>query len=166
VTAPSAAPLPRSSLARDFYEFILRGNVVDLAVAVIVGAAFSGVVSSFADDIVMPPIGLLLGGTDFSNLFVLLRPGPKGPPPYASLADAKAAGAVTLNYGAFLTKVVTFLIIAAVVFMIIRTLARFKREKPAPPPPAMRDCPYCLTPIPLKATKCAHCTSSLAAAAP
>jgi large conductance mechanosensitive channel len=153
--------MARTSFGSDFRNFILRGNVVDLAVAVVVGAAFTQVVSSFADDLLMPPIGLLLGNVDFSNLYILLKHGSKSPPPYASLAEAKAAGAVTWNYGVFLTKGVTFLITASAVFMLVRLLTGLYHK--APPPPDSKQCPFCLSTIPAKARKCAHCTSELAA---
>lgn len=146
-------------MGKDFKDFILRGNVVDLAVGIIIGAAFGAIVGSMVSDLIMPPIGLLLGNVDFANMFVLLKEGTKAPPPYASLADAQAAGAVTLNYGVFITKLVTFLIIAFVVFMLVRALARLKKE--APPSPTTKECPFCLSNIPLKATRCANCTSEL-----
>lgn len=146
-------------MGKDFRDFILRGNVVDLAVGIIIGAAFGAIVGSMVSDLIMPPIGLLLGNVDFANMFVLLKEGTKAPPPYASLADAQAAGAVTINYGVFITKLVTFLIIAFVVFMLVRALARLKKEAPAAP--TTRECPYCFSAIPLKATRCPNCTSEL-----
>ena len=152
-------------MGKDFRDFIMKGNVVDLAVGVIIGAAFGAIVGSMVNDLIMPPIGLLLGNVDFTNLFVVLKAGTKAPVPYASLADAQAAGAVTLNYGLFITKLVTFLIIAFVVFMLVRSLAKLKRESPAPAPaPTTKDCPFCLSPVPLKATRCPNCTSDLRAA--
>jgi len=148
-----------SSVHKEFRDFITRGNVVDLATAVIIGAAFGAIVSSFVADIIMPPIGLLLGRVDFSNLFLVLKDGAKTARPYASLEEAKAAGAVTMNYGLFITKLVTFLIIAWVVFLLIRTLAKLRpREAVAP---ATKDCPFCISAVPLKATRCPHCTSEL-----
>lgn len=148
-------------MLKEFREFIMRGNVVDLATAVIIGVAFGAIVSSLVDDIIMPPIGLVLGSVDFSNLFLVLKEGAKSAGPYASLAEAKAAGAVTLNYGLFVTKVVTFLIIAWVVFMIVRAMAKLvPRPVPAASPPT-KDCPFCLSAVPLKATRCPHCTSEL-----
>ena len=123
--------------------------------------AFGAIVSSLVDDIIMPPIGLLLGSVDFSNLFLVLKEGAKAAGPYASLADAKAAGAVTMNYGLFVTKVVTFLIIAWVVFMIVRAMVKLvPRPVPAAAAPT-KDCPFCLSAVPLKATRCPHCTSEL-----
>jgi large conductance mechanosensitive channel len=147
-------------MGKDFRDFIMRGNVVDLAVGVIIGAAFGTIVGSLVNDVIMPPIGLMLGNVDFSNLFVVLKDGPKAPPPYASLADAQAAGAVTVNYGLFITKVVTFLIVAFVVFLLVRSVARLKRSEPAAAP-TTKDCPHCFSAIPLKATRCPNCTSQL-----
>jgi large conductance mechanosensitive channel len=146
---------------KDFREFVLRGNVVDMAVGIIIGAAFGTIVKSLVDDIIMPPVGLLLGGVDFANLFVLLGEGSPGPP-YASLVDAHAAGAVTLNYGVFINAVISFLIVALVVFLLIRSINRMRREDEAPPAePTTKECPYCLSTIAIKATRCAYCTSEL-----
>lgn len=144
-------------MLKDFREFIMRGNVIDLAVALIIGAAFGAIVTSLVADIIMPPIGLVLGKVDFANLFLVLKDGAKAAGPYASLDDAKAAGAVTVNYGVFIIKVVTFLIVALVVFMIIRSMARFR----SPVAVTTKDCPFCLSTVPLKATRCPHCTSEL-----
>jgi large conductance mechanosensitive channel len=146
----------------DFKAFIMRGNVMDLAVAVVIGGAFGTIVKSLVDDIIMPPIGLALGHVDFSNLYMLLKDGTKAPPPYASLADAKAAGAVTLNYGAFINNVIAFLIIAAAVFIIVRMVSKMY-AKPAPAAPNTKPCPYCTMAIPLAATRCPNCTSQVAA---
>ena len=148
-------------MLKDFKEFVLRGNVVDMAVGIVIGAAFGAVIASLVGDIIMPPIGLLVGGIDFANLFILLKAGsPAGP--YASLVDAQAAGAVTINYGAFIGVVITFLIIAFVMFMLIRSMNRMKRaEEVAPAGPATKECPYCLSTNRIKATRCAHCTSEL-----
>ena len=148
-------------MLKEFKEFILRGNVMDMAVGIIIGSAFGAIVKSLVDDIIMPPIGLLLGGVDFANLFVLLKAGsPAGP--YASLADAKAASAVTINYGMFVNVVITFVIVAFVVFLLVRGINRLKRKEEAPPPePTTKECPYCLSAIPIKATRCAYCTSEL-----
>lgn len=145
---------------KEFRAFILRGNVLDLAIAVVIGAAFGGVVKSLVDDVVMPPIGLAVGRVDFSNLYVLLQEGAKAPAPYASLAAAKDAGAVTLNYGMFLNSIFGFLIIAAAIFAIVKAANRLYRA-PAPPPPNTKDCPFCRNAIPLAATRCGHCTSQL-----
>jgi large conductance mechanosensitive channel len=143
-------------MLKDFKAFLMRGNVVDLAVALVVGAAFGAIITSLVNDILMPPIGLALKGVDFTNLFVSLTG-----QSYASLAAAKAAGAPTLNYGLFLNAIINFVIVAFAMFLVIRQTARFF---PPPPPPASttRECPYCLSAVPLKATRCAHCTSELA----
>jgi large conductance mechanosensitive channel len=146
---------------KDFKEFIMRGNVVDLAVAVIIGAAFGKIVSSLVNDVLMPPIGLILGNVDFSNLFVNLSSAS-----YKSLAEAKAAGAATVNYGVFLNAVVDFIIVAFVIFLLVRAVSRMRRLQAAPAPaaPATKDCTYCFSSIPIKATRCPHCTSELKAA--
>ncbi len=145
---------------KEFREFAMRGNVVDMAVGIIIGAAFGTVIKSLVADILMPPIGLLLGNVDFANLFILLKPGnPAGP--YLALAEAQKAGAVTLNYGAFINTIISFIIVAFAVFFLIRSLNRLKKEEAAPAAPATKDCPYCLSAVPVKATRCAHCTSEL-----
>jgi len=146
---------------KDFRAFIARGNVVDLAVAVIVGGAFGTIVKSLVDDVIMPPLGLALGRVDFSNLFVVLKAGEKAAGPYATLADAKAAGAVTVNWGLFMNSVVAFLIVAFVVFVVTRQIQRLY-HKPVPPPPDTKSCGFCAMAIPLAATRCPHCTSQLA----
>jgi large conductance mechanosensitive channel len=150
-------------MLKEFKEFALRGNVLDMAVGIIIGAAFGTIVKSLVDDIIMPPIGLLLGGVDFANFFILLKEGsPAGP--YASLADAQAASAVTMNYGLFINAVISFLIVAFVIFLLIRNVNRMKREEEAPPAePTTKGCPYCLSTVPIKATRCAYCTSELPA---
>lgn len=147
---------------KEFREFIIRGNVIDLAIAVIIGAAFGAVVTSVVNDIIMPPIGLVLGKVDFSSLFINLSS-----TPVVSVADAKAKGVPTINYGVFLNTVITFLIIALVLFFIIRLVNRLKREKPADETAetATRECPYCLSTIPTKATRCSACTSEVQAVA-
>jgi len=146
-------------MIKEFKEFAMRGNVLDMAVGIIVGAAFGQIVTSFVQDVMMPPIGRLVGHVDFSNLFVSLS-GTQ----YDTLAAAKAAGAATLNYGLFLNTVINFLIVAFAVFLLVRQVNRFA-AKPAPAAaPTTRDCPYCLSAVPLKAVKCAHCTSELRAA--
>lgn len=148
-------------MLKEFKEFALRGNVVDMAVGIIIGAAFGTIVTSLVNDIIMPPIGLLLGGVNFADFFILLKAGSPAPP-YASLADAQAAGAVTINYGVFINVVISFLIVAFVVFLLIRSINRMKRKEEAPPAePTTKECPFCLSTIPLKATRCAHCTSEL-----
>jgi large conductance mechanosensitive channel len=151
----------------EFRKFILRGNVLDLAVGIIIGAAFTSIVNSLVNDVIMPPIGLALGGVDFSNIFIPLKDGsPAGP--YATLADAQAAGAVTLNIGLFVNAVINFLIIALVVFLIIRAVNRMTqpltRRKEEPGEPVNKECPYCITSIPFKATRCPNCTSQLESA--
>lgn len=145
------------SLFKEFKEFAVRGNVVDLATGVIIGTAFTKIVTSITQDILMPPIGLLLGKVDFSNLYISLS-GVK----YASLAEAKADGAATLNYGLFINNVLDFLIVAFVVFMLVKQLNRLKRKE-AQAPATTKECPYCLSKIPLKATRCSQCTSALEA---
>jgi large conductance mechanosensitive channel len=144
-------------MIKEFKEFAMRGSVLDMAVGIIIGAAFGQIVNSFVQDILMPPIGRLLGHVDFSNLFVSLSG-----THYDTLAAAKAAGAATLNYGLFLNTVINFLIVAFAVFLLVRQVNRLA-QKPAPAPvaPATRDCPYCLSAVPAKAMKCAHCTSEL-----
>jgi large conductance mechanosensitive channel len=149
---------------KEFKEFAMRGNVVDMAVGIVIGAAFGTIVKSFVDDVLMPPIGLLLGNVDFSNLFLTLKDGAKAAGPYASLAAAKAAGAVTLNMGLFINTVISFLIIAFAVFLVIKGLNTMKRQEP-PPPQDTKECPFCFSTIPIKAQRCPHCTSQLAAAA-
>jgi large conductance mechanosensitive channel len=145
---------------KEFKEFALGGNVVDMAVGIIIGAAFGTIVKSLVEDVIMPPIGLLLGGVDFADLFVLLKEGALGAP-YASLADAQAAGAVTINYGVFLNAVISFLVVALVVFLLIRMINRMRREEEAPIEPTTKECPFCLSTIPIKAMRCAFCTSQL-----
>lgn len=147
-------------MLKEFKAFVMRGNVLDLAVGIIIGAAFGAIVKSLVDDVIMPPVGLALGNVDFANLFVLLKEGPKAPPPYATLADAHAAGAVTLNYGAFINNLVTFLIVAFVIFLVVRTANRL-RPPEAAAAPNTKDCPYCRMPIPVSAVRCPHCTSEL-----
>jgi large conductance mechanosensitive channel len=149
---------------KDFKEFAMRGSVVDMAIGIVIGAAFGTIVKSFVDDVLMPPIGLLLGNVDFTNLFVTLRDGAKAAGPYASLAAAKAAGAVTLNLGVFINTIISFLIIAFAVFLVIKGLNRMKREEAPPAEPTTKECPFCLSTISLKASRCPHCTSELGAA--
>ena len=154
-------------MLKEFKEFIMRGNVVDMAIGIIIGAAFGTIVTSLVKDIIMPPISLALGKVDFGNLFALLKAGPKAAPPYFSLAEAQAAGAVTENYGAFINTIITFLIVAFVVFLLIRAINNMRRRAEAPKvaaAPTTKDCPYCLSKIPLKATRCPNCTSELKAA--
>lgn len=147
-------------MLKDFQEFAIRGNAVDLAVGVIIGAAFGKIVTSLVNDVIMPPVGLLTGGVDFSNLYVNLSGGS-----YASLAEAQAAGAATLNYGVFVNVVIQFLIVAWVVFLLVRGINRARRRTERPgapePTPTTKSCPYCITTVPLRATRCPACTSEL-----
>lgn len=148
---------------KEFREFAVRGNVVDLAVGLIVGAAFGAIVKSVVDDLLMPPLGLLMGGVDFANKFVLLKAGTP-PAPYASLEQAKEAGAVTVNYGVFLNNVVSFLLVAFAVYLVVRVINRLRREEPAPEPNT-KTCPFCASDIPKAAVRCPLCTSELPRAA-
>ncbi len=148
-------------MLKEFETFAMRGNVVDMAVGIIIGGAFGTIVKSLVDDMLMPPLGLLIGGVDFSNFFVVLKEGATHGP-YASLASAKAAGAVTINYGVFLNSLISFVIVAFAVFMLIRAInAMHLRAAEAPPAPSTKECPYCASPIPIKANRCPHCTSQL-----
>ncbi len=149
-------------MLQDFKAFIMRGNVIDMAVGIIIGIAFGAVVNSLVKDVIMPPIGLALGNVDFTNLFAVLKEGAT-PGPYASLAAAQAAGAVTLNYGVFINAIVNLLIIAAAVFfLIVRPIAKMQaRKKVEAPAPTTKECPYCFTAIPIKASRCPNCTSEL-----
>jgi large conductance mechanosensitive channel len=150
-------------MLKEFKEFAMRGNVLDMAVGIIIGAAFGTIVNSLVADVIMPPIGMLLGNIDFSNLFAVLKEG-KVAAPYASLAAAKEAGAVTINYGLFINTIITFLIVAFAVFLLIRNVNKLVKLQDAPPPvPTTKECPYCLSTIPIKATRCGHCTSELKA---
>lgn len=148
---------------KEFKEFAMRGNVVDMAVGIIIGAAFGTIIKSLVDDVLMPPIGLLLGNVDFSNIFITLKDGAKAAGPYAALAEAKAAGAVTVNLGVFINSIISFLIVAFSVFLVIKGMNKMKREAP-PPEPNTKECPFCFTAIPLPASRCPHCTSELAGA--
>jgi large conductance mechanosensitive channel len=152
-------------MLKEFREFAMRGNVIDMAVGIIIGAAFGTIVASLVADILMPPIGLLLGNVDFTNLFIILKEGAKAPGPYASLAVAKAAGAVTMNIGVFINTIISFVLIAFAVFLLIRSINRLNRREEAPAPaPTTKPCPYCTEAIPLKAIRCPRCTSDLKAA--
>ena len=146
-------------MLKEFREFIMRGNVLDLAVAVILGGVFGKIISSLVNDVIMPPIGLALGKVDFSNLYLNLSGRS-----FASLSEAKAAGAPTINYGIFLNAVIDFLIVALVIFLVVRAFNRMQRQKAAAPEaPATKPCPYCCSTIPLAATRCAHCTATVTA---
>lgn len=146
-------------MLKEFKEFAMRGNVLDMAVGIIIGAAFGKIVSSMVSDVLMPPIGLLLGKVDFSSLFINLSG-----QAYPSLAAAKAAGAPTINYGVFLQTIFDFVIVAFVIFLLIRQINAITRKPETPPAPATKHCPYCLSSIAIKATRCAHCTSDVKAA--
>ena len=148
-------------MLQEFKKFAMRGNVVDMAVGIIIGGAFGTIVKSLVADVIMPPVGLLLGGVDFSNLFLTLKEGTAAGP-YATLAAAQEAGAVTVSYGLFLNAVISFLIVAFAVFLLIKGMNSLqKKEEEAPAEPTEKDCPHCFTAIPIKATRCPHCTSEL-----
>jgi large conductance mechanosensitive channel len=150
-------------MLQEFKKFAMRGNVVDMAVGIIIGGAFGTIVKSLVEDVLMPPIGLLLGGVDFSNLFIPLKGGAT-PGPNASLAAAQESGAVVISYGIFLNAVISFLIVAFAVFLLIKGINKLQREKETEPEkPTTRDCPFCMTPISIKATRCPNCTSELTA---
>jgi large conductance mechanosensitive channel len=148
-------------MLKEFKEFASRGNVLDLAVGVIVGAAFGKIVASLVADVLMPPIGLILGRVDFKDLFVTLSG-----PAYATLTQAQAAGAPTINYGKFLNTIIEFIIVAFAVFLLVRQINRLKTPQPAPPAPDSRDCPFCISRVSMKATRCPQCTSELGPALP
>ena len=143
-------------MLKEFKDFVMRGNVLDLAIAVIIGGAFGAIVTSMVNDVLMPPMGLALGKVDFKDLYISLNG-----LSYASLAAAKTAGAPVIAYGQFINTVINFLVIAFVIFMIVKQANRFKQPAPAPAPPATKDCPYCATAIPMKAVRCPLCTSAL-----
>src|SRR6056297_1564370 len=146
-------------MLNEFKKFIMRGNVLDMAVGIVIGTAFVAIVRSFVNDIIMPPIGLLLGGIDFSNLFILLKQGVT-PGPFLTVAEAQEAGAVTLNYGVFINTIISFLIIGFAIFLIIRKVNSMKKKEEAAPL-STKECPYCFTMIPIKAKRCPNCTSEL-----
>lgn len=149
-------------MLKEFKEFAMRGNVLDMAVGIIIGVAFGAIVKSLVDGVIMPPIGLLLGNVDFANLFLVLKDGPELAAPYASLIEAQTAGAVTVDYGVFVNNVVNFLIVAFAVFLLIRSMNRLKRKEEAPAPaPTNRECPFCLSAIPIRASRCPFCTSQV-----
>ena len=149
---------------KEFKAFVMRGNVIDLAVGVIIGAAFGAVVKSLVDDVIMPVIGLATGGLDFTNKYALLKAGAAAGPPYATLAAARAAGAVVIAYGSFVNTLITFLIVSLAVFVLVKAVNRMYR-KPAEPTPDTRPCPYCTMSISRAATRCPDCTSQVGAAA-
>jgi large conductance mechanosensitive channel len=149
-------------MLKEFKEFAMRGSVVDMAVGIIVGGAFGTIVKSLVSDVIMPPIGLLLGGVDFSDLFVTLKQGTV-PGPYATLSAAQAAGAVTISYGVFFNAVISFFIVVAAVFLLVKALNQLKRKEETPAAaPSTKECPRCYSTIPIKATRCPNCTSELA----
>jgi len=148
-------------MLKDFKEFAMRGNVVDMAVGIIIGAAFGTIVKSLVADILMPPIGILLGGVDFSALFAVIKEGTVSGP-YETLKAAQEVGAVTINYGVFIMTIISFLIVAFSVFLVIRSINKLKKQEQAPPSePTTKECPFCLSVIPIKAIRCGHCTSEL-----
>ncbi|MDH3215901.1 MAG: large-conductance mechanosensitive channel protein MscL [Candidatus Krumholzibacteria bacterium] len=152
-------------MLKDFKAFVMRGNVVDMAVGIVIGAAFGTIIKSLVSDVLMPPIGLLLGGVDFSNLFVVIKEGATAGP-FASLVEAQEAGAVTINYGMFVNTIISFLIIAFAIFVLIRNLNKMKREEEAPPAkPTTKECGFCFSTVAIKATRCPNCTSALEAGA-
>jgi len=146
-------------MLKEFKEFAMRGSVLDMAIGIIIGAAFGKIVSSFVSDILMPPVGLVLGRVNFADLFINLSD-----KPVTTLVEAKAAGAATINYGVFLNTVIDFVIVAFVIFLLVRQINRLQRQEEAPPPPSTRECPQCAMMIPLKARRCPQCTSDLKAA--
>jgi large conductance mechanosensitive channel len=148
-------------ILKEFKEFAIRGNVIDMAVGIIIGAAFGTIVNSLVQDVIMPPIGLLLGNVDFSNIFAVLKEG-KVAGPYASVAAAKSAGAVTINFGVFVNTIISFIIVAFAVFLLVRAINKLRRQEEAPPPVSTtKECTYCFSKIPIKATRCPNCTSEL-----
>jgi large conductance mechanosensitive channel len=145
---------------KEFKEFALKGSVLDLAIGIIIGASFAPIIKSLVDDVIMPPIGLLLGGVDFTNLFLVLRDG-MPPGPYATLEAARAASAVTINYGLFVNTIITFLIVAFAIFLMVKMINRWRAQEPVET--NTRECPQCLSTIPLKASRCSFCTSPIGA---
>ncbi len=150
-------------MLKEFKEFAMRGNVLDMAVGIIIGAAFGTIVNSLVQDVIMPPIGLLLGNVDFSNIFIVLKEG-KVAGPYASVAAAKSAGAISINFGVFVNTIISFILVAFAVFLLVKTINRLRRQEEAPPAaPTTKDCIYCFSKIPIQATRCPNCTSELKA---
>jgi large conductance mechanosensitive channel len=150
-------------MLEEFKKFILRGNVIDLAIGVIIGAAFGKIITSFVNDIIMPPIGLLLGNVDFTNLYIVLKDGGVAIPGGTALAEAqKIPGVVTWNYGLFITNIINFLIVALVIFLVVKAINKlYPKPAPAPAAPTLKECPHCFTEIPIKATRCPNCTTEL-----
>ena len=150
-------------MIKEFKEFAVKGNMVDMAVGIVIGAAFGTIIKSLVADVIMPPIGLLLGGVDFSNLFIVLQESAGGFATYATIAEAHAAGAVTLNYGQFINTIISFLIVAFAIFMLIKNMNKMKKQEEAAPAaaPTTKECQFCLTDIPIKAKRCPNCTSNL-----
>lgn len=147
---------------KEFKEFAMRGNVVDMAVGIIIGGAFGTIVKSLVSDVMMPPLGLLIGGVDFADLFIVVKEGSKAAAPYVTLAAAQEAGAVTINYGVFINAVISFIIVAFAVFLLIKGINNLRRKEEAPPSePTTKDCQYCFTSIPIKATRCPNCTAEI-----
>jgi large conductance mechanosensitive channel len=152
-------------MLEEFRKFAVRGNVVDMAVGIIIGGAFGTIAKSLVEDILTPPLGLLLGNVDFSNLYWVIRPGAGSAPPYGTLAAAQNAGAITINYGVFFNNIISFLLVAVAMFLVVRSINRLQRPEDAPAAaPMTKTCPYCATEIPLAARRCPHCTSALEAA--
>jgi len=147
-------------MLKEFREFIMRGNVMEIAIGFIIGGAFGAIAKSMVSDVMMPPIGLLLGGVDFTNFFVVLKQGAT-PAPYHALADAQAAGAVTINFGVFLNTVISFLIVSLAIFILVKAMNKLKRQEAAPAEPTTKECPHCFSTISIKATRCSQCTSAL-----
>ena len=148
-------------MMKEFKDFAVKGNVVDMAVGIIIGAAFGTIVKSLVADVIMPPIGLLLGNVDFANLFIVLKEGTTAGP-FLTMADAHAAGAVTLNYGAFINTIISFVIVAFAIFLLIRNINKMKKAEEAPPAePTTKECSFCFSTIPIKATRCPNCTSEV-----
>jgi large conductance mechanosensitive channel len=149
-------------MLKEFKEFVMRGNVLDMAVGIIMGVAFGLIVNSLVQDVIMPPIGLILGHMDFTNIFTVLREGSKAAGPYGTVAAAKAAGAVTINWGVFVNTIINFVIVAFAVFLIVKGVNKARRRpEPLPAEPTTKECPYCISAIPVKATRCPNCTSEV-----
>lgn len=150
---------------KEFKEFAMRGNVVDMAVGIVIGAAFGAIVKSLVSDVLMPPLGLLIGGVDFSQLFIVIEEGTKAAGPYATIAAAEEAGAVLIKYGVFINTVISFIIVAFAIFLLVKGINTLRREEEAPPAePTTKDCEFCLSSIPIKASRCPNCTSQLSGA--